>query len=72
MIAAAAALLAITISVPSARAGACDAGAMLRERVELTLPALDKAKQTAAGIERGAGDTETNDVLQPLVGVPGP
>lgn len=67
MIAAAAALLAVILSVPSAPAGACDAGAMLRERAESILPALDKVKQTAAGIERGAGATETIDnLLQPI------
>ena len=64
MIAAVAALLAVTLSVPSAPAGACDAGATLRERVELIMPALDKAKQAAtAGIERGAGATETIDIF---------
>ena len=62
MIAAAAALLAVTLSAPSAPVGDCDAGAMLRERAELILPALDKAKQAAAaGIERGAGATVTID-----------
>ena len=69
MIAAAAELLAVTLSVLSAPAGACDAGAMLRERAESILPTLDKAKQTAAaGIERGAGATETIDNLQQPIG----
>ena len=58
--------LAVTLSVEPAPASQCNASFMMRERTELILPALDKAKQAAAvSVESGAGATERRSTFLP-------